>query len=346
MVRQEIKAKLETAGVWTEAAELEASAAERLLERLRSEGIVSRIFDDICNLFDPEAFSAFDRGIINPGSTMAARWLAVCEKVDAILSRFNEAMEAGPAVEGQMGYRFCPFCGGTPRLNHPSYDGPADCWGTYISCGDCDAQAEDVLREHGDDQVVAVAEAWDNWHRRSAARAESERSATYQQFIAAIEAKVGDRELATQVWRSILTVSGVNPVGLTQPGQIEMVRSGLRYPSGQFWPKRDEAEFRAQMDDPDMPDDVPLYTAPLFLSYPVEQVRVRKVNWTVLPDGNESTHVAETVVGKYAAWVSDGKAYAILPHAQARQLVGSTIDDALAFAQNDFDRQIRSALAA
>jgi hypothetical protein len=72
--------------------------------------------------------------------------------------------------------------------------------------------------------------------------------------------------------------------------------------------------------------------------------KVRPLAWLVDKPGPHETHHVKTVLGKYAAWVSGGKAYVAVPHAFERRVVGTTIQEALAAAQADYEAMILGAL--
>lgn len=241
------------------------------------------------------------------------------------------------------GHRACPFCGGEPKLCDPSYDGPADCWETYIECEECDARSPGINREHGDDEEWAVGEAWLQWDRRVVDDARLLTS-TSETFIKALDNIVGDYDLATRLWASVLSVAGTKPIGWTRPGEIERVQFDEAEVSAQFWPRRDMSALRSLLSHvgiEEVPDDVPLYTAPVHALLPEALPQsVVELSWSIGGEGEERTHFVNTIIGRYAAWTKDGRAYVFVPGATRSQVAGSSIEDALQFAQQDFAAQI------
>jgi len=72
--------------------------------------------------------------------------------------------------------------------------------------------------------------------------------------------------------------------------------------------------------------------------------RVKPLYWLVHVYRGTETSVAETVLGRYAAWVAEGRAYVIVPGALARGEAGTVLEEAKAAAQADFTARILSAL--
>ena len=71
---------------------------------------------------------------------------------------------------------------------------------------------------------------------------------------------------------------------------------------------------------------------------------VRALAWTVHFHRTNETHCAESILGRYAAWVDKGVAYAIVPGAFARAAVGTELGDAKRHCQEDLARRVLSAL--
>lgn len=303
----------------------------------------NEMFAALVKIIDPRAYDIWEAGNLDPGSASDKRWKAAKDKAEAIL-RIIENSPTPKTVPLSSDHRECPFCGGKPRLCDPSYDGPADCWDTYVECEECDARSPGVIREYGDDEEWAVGEAWLQWDRRVVEDARLLTS-TSETFIKALDTVVSDLDLATRLWASVLSVAGTKPIGWTQPGEIERVQSGESDVSAQFWPRRDVSAARAMLAQfgvrQEVPDDVPLFAAPITaMISEVVPPSVADLSWSVGGDGDEQTHYVETIIGRYAAWIKNGEAHAFVPGAIRSQIVGSTIKDALQFAQNHFAAQI------
>lgn len=73
--------------------------------------------------------------------------------------------------------------------------------------------------------------------------------------------------------------------------------------------------------------------------------RVRDLDWQVDFTDGEETRFADSVLGRYCAWVRKGVAYVVIPGASRPEPSGETIEDALRHAQADFERKVLSALA-
>ncbi|TLX16555.1 Lar family restriction alleviation protein [Rhizobium sp. MHM7A] len=303
----------------------------------------NEVFAALVRIIDPRAYDIWEAGNLDPGSTSDKRWKAAKDKAEAIL-RLVESSSAIDADPLSSGHRECPFCGGKPRLCDPSYDGPADCWDTYVECKECDARSPGVIREHGDDEEWAVGEAWLQWDRRVVDDARLLTS-TSETFIKALDAVVSDTDLATRLWASVLSVAGTKPIGWTQPGEIERVQSGESDVSAQFWPRRDMSTTRSMLAQfgirHEVPDDVPLFAAPItaMMSDAVSPT-VADLSWSVGGEGDEETHFVETIIGRYAAWIKKEEAHVFVPGAIRSQVVGSMIEDALQFAQRHFAERI------
>lgn len=303
------------------------------------------MFSDLVKIIDRHAYDIWVAGNLDPGLPSDKRWKTAKAKAEAIL-RLVEAGAIADAKPLLAGHRNCPFCGGKPTLCDPSYDGPADCWETYIDCTECDARSPGINREHGDDEEWAVEEAWLQWDRRVIDDTRLLTS-TSETFIKALCDVVGDFGLAQRLWSAVLSVAGTRPVGWTQLGEIERVQSGGDV-SAQFWPRRDMSEVRSlllSVGIKEVPDDIPLYAAPVHALLP-EAVppSVIPLSWSIGGEGSEQTHYVETIIGRYAAWMKDGEAHSFVPGAIRSQVVGSTIDDALQFAQKHFETTITSQL--
>lgn len=303
----------------------------------------NEMFATLVKIIDPRAYDIWEAGNLDPGSTSDKRWKAAKDKAEAIL-RLVETSPPADAVPLSAGHRNCPFCGGKPNLCDPSYDGPADCWETYIDCTECDARSPGINREHGDDEEWAVGEAWLQWDRRVVEDARLLTS-TSETFIKAFDAVVSDTDLATRLWAAALSVAGTKPMGWTQPGEIERVQSGESDVSAQFWPRRDMSAIRAMLAQfgvrQEVPDDVPLYAAPItaMMSDAVPPTVV-DLSWSVGGEGDKETHYVDTIIGRYAAWIKKAEAHVFVPGAIRSQVVGATIEDALQFAQGHFAAQI------
>lgn len=302
-------------------------------------------FAALVKVIDPVAYDIWVLGDLDPGSASDARWRSVKEKAEAALQIIESAVTANSAPLSS-GHRRCPFCGDEPRLCDPSYDGPADCWDTYIECEGCDARSPGIGREHGDDGEWAIEEAWQQWDRRVVEDARL-RTSTSQAFIRAMNTVVDDEALAERLWASVLAVAGTKPIGWTQPGEIERVQSEGEEVSAQFWCRRDMEETQSLLAllDKDVPDDVPLYAVPVDMIMPVQAPNyVIDLDWSIGGEEHEETHYAETIIGRYAAWTKSGEAHVIVPKAYRSQVVGSRVEDALSFAQTHFASQILSQL--
>jgi hypothetical protein len=142
----------------------------------------------------------------------------------------------------------------------------------------------------------------------------------------------------------VLSVAGTKPIGWTQPGEIERVQSVEGDVSAQFWSRRDMSVVQstlAQFGVQEVPDDVPLYAAPVHAMLPkTVPPRVSDLSWLVGGDSDEQTHYVETIIGRYAVWTKNGEAHAFVPYAIRSQVVGVTIEDGLQFAQNHFAAKI------
>jgi hypothetical protein len=303
-------------------------------------------FAALVKIIDPGAYDVWVLGDLDPGSTSDKRWKAAKEKADAVLKAIQSAVAktVGPLPSG---HRRCPFCGDEPSLCDPTYNGPADCWDTYIECTGCDARSPGIGREHGDDEAWAVEEAWLQWDRRVVEDSRL-RSSTSETFIKALNAVVDDVELATRLWAAVLAVAGTKPVGWTQPGEIERTLSGEEDVVAQFWSRRDMAETRSLLEevvDHKIPDDVPLYAAPVDMIFSEQSPpEVIDLTWSIGGEGHTQTHHLETIIGKYAAWTKNDEAHVIVPGALRSQVVGQAIEDALEFAQKHFASQILAQL--
>lgn len=71
---------------------------------------------------------------------------------------------------------------------------------------------------------------------------------------------------------------------------------------------------------------------------------VRPLAWTVHIHRTDETHCAESILGRYAAWVDKGVAYALVPGARERAAVGTVLGDAQRHCQDDLARRVLSAL--
>jgi hypothetical protein len=303
------------------------------------------VLASLVKIIDPKAYTTWETGNLDHGSKSDEAWQAAKHKAEKILNLFDTCLISS-ADPNATGHRGCPFCGGEPRLYCPTYDGPADCWDTYIQCSQCEARSPGIIREHGDDEECAVHEAWLQWDQRVVddSRLLTSTSAT---FIKAIETIVTDLDLATRVWKTVLSVTGTNPVGWTQPREIERLQSGEPDISAQFWTRRNMDCTRSMLRqlDIEVPDDVPLYAAPVSAMLPeVTQSNVIDLQWSVGGEGGAETHYVETIIGKYAAWMKNEEAHVFVPGAIRSQIVGSVIEQALQYAQNHFSAQIRGQL--
>lgn len=72
--------------------------------------------------------------------------------------------------------------------------------------------------------------------------------------------------------------------------------------------------------------------------------KVKSLAWEVTVKDGDETHHVRTVVGYYAAWVWRETAYIVRPDSLGREPVGTTIEDARAAAQADFDSKILGCL--
>lgn len=268
---------------------------------------------------------------------------AVNATVEAILQAYNRSMSgpnSGDVNNG--GHRLCPFCGGTPTLFMPDYDGPAQYWETIVQCSECDAKADGVLREHGDWHEYAIAEAWYKWNRR-AVNDDTILTGRADQYIAGLDVEFNNYDLAKRAWKAILSVYGEQPVGWTQPSQLNLVQEkGGK--SGEFWPERDMQAVRALLEDTtsEIPDDVPLYAAPKFKGE--RGINVKLIEWTVEDHGDEQTHLGRTILGNYAVWTKGTNAYVIIPGENTRRQIEGSLEAGFALAQKDFETRIRSVI--
>lgn len=71
---------------------------------------------------------------------------------------------------------------------------------------------------------------------------------------------------------------------------------------------------------------------------------VKPLSWMVNVNQGQETHYAESVLGRYAAWVDGGVAYVIVPGAMARAPAGKTLEEGMARCQEDFSTRILGAL--
>lgn len=73
-------------------------------------------------------------------------------------------------------------------------------------------------------------------------------------------------------------------------------------------------------------------------------VRVRRLEWHAEGDGPGTMFHADTPIGRYTAWATDGDGFMAAPGAPVTLRTGCDADTAKASAQADFERRIRSAL--
>lgn len=151
----------------------------------------------------------------------------------------------------------CPFCGGLPEISGESltYCDYVDSWPTFIRCQSCGAKSASVTRFFDDDPKAKIAEAWQNWDRRTSHEANN--------------------------------------------------------PSNDI---------------------------------DVSNVQMKPLQWKKhVHENGEETYTAESVIGRYAAWVKEGSAKLIIPGTANPVVVGAFIEDAYSHASNDVRRRILSA---
>lgn len=127
----------------------------------------NEMFAAVVKIVDPRAYEIWQHGSFDPGSEGDMQWKAAKVKAEAILRLIQPSTPESASVS-ETGHRNCPFCGAEPRLVDPTYNGPADCWDTYIECSQCEARSAGVLREHGDDEEWEINRAWTGWDQRAA----------------------------------------------------------------------------------------------------------------------------------------------------------------------------------
>ena len=77
---------------------------------------------------------------------------------------------------------------------------------------------------------------------------------------------------------------------------------------------------------------------------------IKQLIWEVDFTNGQETRFVDTIVGRYLAWEDKGSGHVLIPDATYRGLItsrkmGATIDEAIAYAQADFESKIRSVLA-
>lgn len=156
------------------------------------------------------------------------------------------------------GHLLCPFCGGLPEISGESltYCDYVDSWPTFIRCQSCGAKSASVTRFFDDDHKVKIAEAWQNWDRRT-------------------------------------------------PHEGNNLSNDIE----------------------------------------VSNAQIKPLQWTKhVHDNGEETYTAESVIGRYAAWIKEGSAKLIIPGNANPVVIGTSMEDAYSHASNDIRRRILSAI--
>jgi hypothetical protein len=128
-------------------------------------------------------------------------------------------------------------------------------------------------------------------------------------------------------------------VGWTQPSQIALVADDRNESSGAFWSERDCDEVRRFLEMPDMPDDVPVFGAP------VVSPAIRPLVFTLHGEGDEQTYIAQSIVGTFAVWERRQGGFVMkAPPDYQNEVVGEKIEAAFAAANTAFSAIIRMVL--
>jgi hypothetical protein len=128
-------------------------------------------------------------------------------------------------------------------------------------------------------------------------------------------------------------------VGWTQPSQIAMLADDQNGSSAMFWSKRDCDGVREFMGMPGMPDDVPLFSAP------VVSPAVKPLTFTLHGEGDEQTYIAQSIIGTFAVWERRQGGFVMkAPPNYENEVVGDQIEDAFAAANTAFSAIIQSVL--
>lgn len=75
----------------------------------------------------------------------------------------------------------------------------------------------------------------------------------------------------------------------------------------------------------------------------MDTVRVKPLDWREGPEGHH-TDYAQSLLGEWATWEIQGRAYYRSPEMSAGKLAGETLEEAKTAAQFDYDNLIRSCL--
>jgi hypothetical protein len=109
--------------------------------------------------------------------------------------------------------------------------------------------------------------------------------------------------------------------------------------SAAFWSERDCDGVREFLEMPEMPDDVPLFSAP------VVSPAVKPLTFTLHGEGDEQTYIAQSIIGTFAVWERRQGGFVMkAPPDYENKVVGDQLEDAFAAANTAFSAIIQSVL--